>query len=469
MSLINFSGIASGIDSAALIDAILEQQRAIRITPLEDKISTLEDTNSAFGELTTLLSTLQDAASKFRTVNGGALSKTASSSDETVLSAVAGNSATNGSYTLSVTQLASNATYSFASTAGTYTSTGDAISSAINNGAAAADRTVSVTVGSGADAETTDIVLTNSTTLQDFVDHFNAASSKATAAAVNVGTSSSPDYRIVITSNSEGLEKGQVSVTVGSEITANSAFDSNTVDQATDATFSMSGVSGTITRSTNSISDLIPGVTFNLQSIGSATVTVSDDSDATASAVQDFVDAYNAVVEYIKDNDTVTRQEDGDNVTNIFGPLAETSIDDNILSSLRSALTSAGISGSTVNIFADLGITTERDGTLKFDQDTFTQAVSDDPESVKTILANAGETLSAVDGTIAQYIQFNGIIDQAENSNTELISSYNNQIADAEKSLSRQEETLRAQFARLEALIGRMNSQSDTLLSILPS
>ena len=472
--IINFSGLASGIDSASLIKALLDRERAARVEPLQTKITQFEDANDAFSELTDLLTKLQTASSKFREVYGGILSKLGGSSDETVATATSTNYATNGNYNVTVSQLAKNATYSFASSGATYSSSDQAINSNIGN--SDPNRTVTVEIGSGTDLETVEIELTNTTTLSDFVTQFNASSTKAAASLVNVGSAAAPDYRIAINSNSSGLSKGQISVTVGSEITdpdgnpltTDGAFDSNSLSQAMDAEFSIAGI-GAITRSTNTVSDVISGVTFNLKGIGSAAISVGDDPDTTTSMMQDFVDAYNEIVTFISENDLISREEEGDDVTNVFGPLAGTSLDDNIASALRSALSGAGISGQSVNTLADLGITTERDGTLKFDETIFQSALNSDPESVRTITQKLGETLASTTGTIAQFTQFNGLIDQAENNNKEQISSLEKRVAEIENSLAKQEEMMTARFGRLEALISQLNAQQSALVSLLPS
>lgn len=472
MALVNFSGIASGIDSSALIEALLDQQRNARIVPLETNIEELQDTNTAFSELTTLLNTLKDVADRFRLVSGGGVSKEALSSDETVLTASASNSASSGAYGVTVSQLAENATLSLASNAITYTSSSDAIFS----GMVGSD-TVDFTIGQGDYQEAFSISVDSSTTLSGFVNDFNDQTQNATATLVNTGTSTSPDYQVVISSKYEGQERGAITVDVSDTIddpdgmpgTNDGAFDSVTLDQAANAQFTIDGIGSTITRQSNTVSDVIPGVTFTLQDTGSATVTVGVDSTTSTANMREFVDAYNEVVKFITENDLIIREENGDEVDNIFGPLADTSLDDNILTSLRSALSSAGISGDTVNILADLGVTTERDGTLAFDEDTFQSALASNPSAVEQITQNLGETLAAVDGTIAQYTRFNGLIDQAEQSNTDLISSYQEKISVVEDQLAKQEETLVAQYARLEALIGELNSQQSALTSILPS
>ena len=469
MSVINFSGLASGIDSSSLIKALLDQQRKARITPLETQVVQYQDTNTAFGDLSEKLSVLNSAVQKLRTLHGGALSKIATSSNEAVATASSANNASNGTYSLTVTQLAKNATYSFADT---FSSTSQVINSSINDLALSDDRTVNVLIGTGSDQESVDVVLTSSTTAEEFVTQFNANSTKATASLVNVGTQASPSYKIVFNTDNQGLSKGQIAVTTGTEIESAGSgaliTASATQSQATDAQFTVSGISGTITRSTNSFSDLLSGVTINLNAAGSSTISVGDDIESSANTIQSFVDAYNDVVEYISENDAVVQQQDGAETINVFGPLASVSLDDNLLSALRNGLTSARASGGTVSVLADLGITTQRDGTLAFDSNTFASALQSDPNSVRTITESLGETLGAVNGTIAQYTRYNGLIDASLKTNQTQIDDLNNRIAETEKQLSQQEQSLIERFAKLESLVGRLQSQQQALTATLP-
>lgn len=473
MAAITFSGLASGIDSTALIKSLLDQKRKASIDPLASKISSLEETNSSFEKLSELLESLKSSAYKFRQVSGGILAKTLTSSDETNVTGSASNSASNGSYQINVITKAKNDTHSFNDR---FAATSSIINSNINNGDPTLDRTVSYTIGTGAEQETVDITLTNTTTADQFVSQFNSQSENATASIVNVGTSASPSYAIVVNSNNEGTSKGSIAVSVGARvtdpnndtITTDGAFVTATQSAATDAEFTVTGIAGTITRSTNSVTDVIGGVTLEIQDTGTSILTVGDDSARTTSSLQDFIDAYNEVVQFINENDTITREEQDDQVVNIFGPLANTSLDDNILSTLRSSLSNAGLSGRSVNILADLGITTQRDGTLAFDSDQFEEALANDSEAVRLITENLGEDLASVDGTIANFTKFNGLIDLAKTSNSTSIASAQDRIDQVEKLLTKEEESLNARFARLESLIGRLNSQQSQLASLLP-
>ncbi|NLF24518.1 MAG: flagellar filament capping protein FliD [Deltaproteobacteria bacterium] len=468
MALINFSGIASGIDSAALIDAIIEQKRTASVAPLETKAQGYEDTNTSLGELKTLVTELRDLAAKFRTINGGAISKEALSSNEAVLSAVAANFALSGSYSLNVTALASNATLSFNDR---FSSSSDVIYAGMDNTADPSDRTVTITTGIGAEAESVSVILNSSSTVADLVNEFNSKSSKAVASIVNVGSGAAPSYAIIINSNETGTSKGEIAINVGSAVSdgGSGAFVTNELRQASDATFTMDGISGPITRATNSIGDVISGVTLNLQSTGTARLTVANNSEETIATLQEMVDKYNEIVKFVAENDAITvERKNGQNI-NVFGPLATTSLDDSLLSSLRSTFASSKISGGNFNILADLGITTERDGTIKFNEETFTDAFSKNPSDVQAILENLGENLAAPGGTIDNYTRFNGLFDATVNANKSAISSLQSRIGDLEARLDKEKQNLTSLYARLESLIGSMQQQQNALIGILPT
>jgi flagellar hook-associated protein 2 len=240
-----------------------------------------------------------------------------------------------------------------------------------------------------------------------------------------------------------------------------------TISQATNAQLTISGI-GTVTRSTNNISDVITGLNISLSSIGDATLKVSEDGPTTITKVQTFIDAYNDLIEFVGENNRITRDDSGTEVENIFSPLASTRTDDNALSALRTALASTVASGgSAIRIFSDLGITTERDGTLKFDTTRFQTAISTEPSSVSQVLQGFADTTSTTGGTIDVYTRFNGLIDISVNSNKTQITSLNQQISESEKQIARTEEQMRARFARLESQMGRLQQQQQSLTSAL--
>lgn len=463
MAAITFTGLASGLDTQALIDASSAATRQTRVKPDQDRVDKLQETNTALEELTTKLDTLQANLRAFTTIAGGGVSKTGTSSKESVVSATATNGAANGSYSVTVNNLARNHTYSFDQT---YAATTSPIQSTLTGAEPAADRTVTFTVGTGAEQETVNVVVTDgSYSIQDFVTAFNNGSTKARASLVNTGTTGSPAYKVVISSLYEGTEKGTIArTTLGASLT-NLTADSE--DAATDASVTITGI-GTVTRSTNTITDVIPGVTLSLNSLGTSTVKIAEDVSSTIARVQDFVDSYNDIITFLAENNQVTREESTTEVTNTFGPLANTRVDDNLLLNLRSTLAEAtATSGSAVRVFADLGITTKRDGTLEFNATDFQEAMAAEPTSVSALLSDFADTAALTGGTIDQYNRFNGLLDVSIESNNTVITDLNRRIAEAEKQIAQREEALRQRYARLESLMGKLQSQQSSLTSAL--
>ncbi len=468
MATMTFSGIASGIDTSSLIEATLAQKRQARIAPLQNKVTDLESTNSSLDELKTRLNALKDIAAKFRILNGGGISLNAFSSDESVLTASTGNNAISGTYNINVLQLAKNGSLSLNSSRGAYTSGNSTVYSGINMGASEDDRSIKITTGTG--AETVSITVNDTTTLSDIVMQYNASSSLSRATIVNKGTESDPNYTIMFLSKKTGTEEGSISYEVGSALSGAGVFDSNTLSNAQNAVFSVDGVSGSIVRQSNTVSDIIPDLSFKLQNIGSASITVEPDEDKTVDALQEFVDAYNDLVEYINENDAISSETDSNGETSIvYGSLSKCSIDENILSTLRTAFSGCRGNGGNVNILADLGITTNRDGTLEFKSDTLKEAMQKDTDSVAKIMQDLGETLASTNGTISQFTRYNGLLDITLNSNKTSISNMNDRIANYESRLASEEKSLVSRYARLESIMGQLQSQQSYITSILSS
>lgn len=471
MPLFNFSGIASGIDTEGLIEATQQARRQARVEPKEEKITDLEGTNTSLEELKTKLAALRTFAQSFGTLGGGITHKLATSTDESIATAVASKTAATGSYTITTTQLAKNATQSLASASRVYTAPTGVINPDINDAAPAADRTVTVDTGLPPNTETVSIVMSSTTTLDQFVTQYNQQATKSTAGLINIGTAAAPNYQVLITSKESGAEKGTIAVNVGLEVSAGlGAFDNNSVSQALDAQFTIDGISGTITRPSNTISNLIDGVSFQLQDAGTTTIQVAVDSDATQKDIEEYVELFNEIAAYINENNLVTREGEDDDAENIFGPLSKTQADDSILSAIRRAMSSSALPNDGVSqytIFSAMGITTERDGTLKIDSDKILQAINKEPESIAKLFTSLGDTLGKTGGTIDSYTRFNGVLDTTIKGNDTQIKNLQDDIAKAERFIEQETNRMRSRFARLEGIIGQMQSQQQALSGIL--
>lgn len=463
-SSVSFSGAASGIDTDALVDATISAKREQRITPLEDKVAEAEDESSAMTTLKDMLNDFKDTLSKYTALSGGAVQMQATSNDETVVGVVASSSASAGTYDVTVNALAQKGSFTIGSK---YATQDSLISSSISG-----SETVKITVGTGTRAVSKDISITNSTTISSLAENINNLNMGCTAVVVNVGSTETPSYTMMISSNGVGLSSGYLNVTTSSSNTDISTLvNSGQLKQAQDANFSIAGLASNITRSSNAIADVIPGVTFSLQSVGSTSVNVSNDADTTMTNVQSIVNAFNDIVTYVSENDTVERDESGDEVKNIFAALSKTNVDNSVITSMKNVISSTKEeSGTYVRIFADFGITTNtKTGTLDFDTDKFEEVFAKEANSINSIITQFADKLSLTGGVIDQYTRYNGLMDIVINNNTTQISDYNSRISRYESMLKTEEENLKAKYARFESLMSELQSSSSSLTSLLSS
>lgn len=461
-SSVSFSGIASGIDTDALIDASISAKRQQRITPLEDKISEAEDESAAITTLKEKLLSLKDKLAKYNTLSGGTVQKESFSTDELVASAVVSNNANLGSYDIKVNQLAKRGIFTLGEQ---YPSQNSKI---ITSGSGQ----ITINVGTGDNEKTLNIQVTNSMTLSELVDTINSSNVGCEAVCVNVGTTQNPSYTVMITSSNEGTSKGTLSVTTnGANATLVGLINNGSLSQAQDAKFSIAGLASDIQRDSNTINDTIPGVTFSLKSLGSATVDITNDTYTTESNIKEIVDSLNDIFKFVADNNTVERQEDGDSVSNIFAALAKTSVDNNVVTSIKNVMMETkNANGAYVRIFADFGITTDsQKGTLNFDTEKFEESFAKESKSINYIFTKFADTMSSTGGTIDQYTRYNGLLDIVINNNTNQISDYNDRISRYESMLAKEEDSMRSMYAKFESLMSEMQNSANSLTSLLGS
>jgi len=465
MASFSFGGLASGIDSAALIDSIIKAKESSNTVRRND-ITHLNGENDSLDELNTKLLALNDVVDKLRSINGGGINKQVNSSDSAVASAVAGSGASNTSTSLNVASLANAATASFNDP---YSSLTQALAPH-----ATGTQKIGIDVGTGSNLVSVDIDITASTTVEQFVNSFNAndsAKGRVSASAVNVGTQASPSYKVVFTTLESGTDKGSIAFDIANAATGfggNTDLQNKTLDQATNAEFSLGGISGTISRSSNTVSDVIPGITFELKDTASTTLTVSDDADASFGSITKLVDAYNSVVNYIKENDLVVVKQGDSGSKNYYGALAKTQLDEDLLNQFRFSLSGASSeNGTSVKALSQMGISTERDGTLSLDEDKFRAAVAEDSLGAGEVLRSLADDLGGPTGIILGYTKYNGRIDLAQKGNNNEIDMLNDAITNLERSSEQTRTMLSGVFSRLEGTSSQLQSQQSALTAIL--
>ena len=447
---ISFGGLASGLDTQAIISALLAiEERPIRA--LEQKKTSITRQKSLFGDLDGLLDKLTSAAKALKTT-GSFLQMTAASDDESVLTARADSSATPGTYAVEVWQRAK----------------------AQVNSAGAASRTDPIGGQQGIveiqlDVDGQSYAISADNNLDAIAAAINAENAaNGTGVRAEVIDTGNPvpaeRYQLVV----RGAEPGVDNAFTLSYVDGGPAFqafvdDLNTGGQAAqNARLDLDGI--TIERSTNSIGDLFGGITLELKSVSDpgtdVTITVATDGEETAKKVKDFVDAYNAVVGFFTTQNALDAE--GKASSPLFG--------DSTLRSMRSSLRTVvgGVVTTTGNpayqMLSQIGVKADTQGKLEFDQQKFIDALNDDEQAVARMFTDAAGFAARLEEQIDVYTDsVDGLIKARNDGFDRLVKQTQGRIDQAERRLTLYEQQLTAKYANLETLLGRLQSQGSSL------
>ena len=382
MAITSIFGISSGFDTASLVEKLI----ALQARPMDLKLAQVQAKETkleAFQSLRTHLQTFQSVLNSMGTVDRFNLTTadfTVTAGTGSVLSVATSSSASVGTHDITVNALAQETT--LLSDTG-YTSVNDVVPSGM--GGPMATHFVEVIVGG---AIFPPIAISNTATVQDVVDAINASGADVTASAIDDGSAVNP-IKIVIQGNQSGTANAVTARTfrlLGAAEVTEVTF--STVQTATDTSLTVDGI--TFTRSSNTISDIIPGVTPNLESLGSGTLTISTDNTAIALNIQDFVDAFNELIGFIDEQTEFNPETFKTGV--LFGNSAVQSLE----TTLRRIVSGPVVGGSgTFGFLSQIGITTQDDGTLILDEVKLDQALTTDLDSVVSLFTSSGSASDA--------------------------------------------------------------------------
>lgn len=440
------SGLVSNIDYQSLITQLVSVQK-VSITQLTTEKTTFEKARTAYGNLSSKVQDLMTAADALRTEAGFRVFTT-DISDSTILGASTSDTATTGSYSIVVTNTAK---------AHKILSTGVAdAATTVASGAGS----FSFQVGSGAVETVTVDASTTITSLRDSIDALNAG---VTASVVNDGSPTDP-YKLIISSDTTGTANG-VTITVNDT----TLTFPTTLQAATDASFSVDGL--TYTRSTNSVSDVITGVTLNLKAQDPAktvTLNVNRDTTSVQKKITALVENYNAVISYIRANN---RYDSNIKLGGpFFGDGAARSVQDDLRRVMSSAV--AGLPG-TMNRLVHAGITSDKEGVFSVDSAKLASALSSNFNDVVNMFTDTSATKTTKGFGGLVYDMANSITDAVDgritnrkNGLSKNITNIEKDITNKEAQLAAYEERIRGQFTALETMLANLRSQSSFLAGL---
>ncbi len=232
-----------------------------------------------------------------------------------------------------------------------------------------------------------------------------------------------------------------------------------------DAQFTVDG--GPVqTRNSNTVADVITGVTVNLRSEGTSTITVETDRDAIVEGVRGFITAFNEALTVIHDQTARDATLENDSSITMLSSQLQYLIFSNVEGL-------GGLFSNAVQIGINTGSTFDSQAVAQFelDEEAFLDALTKSPENVEQLLANSEGTGIAdiIAGYLEQATSTTGFLSQRTRAGGTIdsqILAYNSRIERLEYNITQHEQRYRAQFARLEQMASMYQSQGSSLVSL---
>jgi flagellar hook-associated protein 2 len=393
---LNFGSATSGqgFDVASTVNQIVTNLQAVE-TPWKSQLTLLQSRDTALSGLGTQLSTLTTDLQNLTDFSGALANKVGSSSDTNVLSLSSASSvAVAGTHTVTVQNLARTSSAASDSVGATDTLSGS----------------VTFKVGTGAWKTVNVGDSSTAATLSGLSAAINGADPGVTASVL---TNADGTQRLSLVSKTDG-SSGQITIanatnnpgsptTLADSTTAdtNSGLGLATIQNGTDANFTVDGVP--LTSASNTVTNAIPGVTFQLLSTGTTgsssapeavQVIIANDTSSIESAINTFVNDYNTTMK------AINAQEGKDSSGNPE-PLYGTAVLAQLQQGLMSAISSS-FGKNTINSLISLGITANAsaDGTISLDADKLSSALNSNFDQVVSLFQDKGSFGSEFTSTL---------------------------------------------------------------------
>lgn len=438
--LLTSLGVGSGLDVATLVTQLVNAKKAPQQNQITDQAQTANTQLSGLGQVNAALSALQSAMASIS--DGSAFTAhSVSSSDTTILNATATGSAVAGSYKIEVTQLAS----ALKASSGAFTDS----STKVGTG------TLTIAVGD----QTMNLSIDDSNnSLASIRDAINKSTDNPGVSATIV--TATDGAHLVLSGTRTGAANGFTVSSSGGDgglaalnydASAGSGNNLTVINAASDALYTIDGLAAN--SAGNSISTAIDGLTLNLSTLGTSTVSVANDPSKATSALTNLVNTYNSFVGIYQN---LTKY---DATTKTAGAM----IGDATLNGINSTL-SRIVGGSTNGAtLSSIGISLQVDGTLKLDSDKLTAALADGGKQVSDVFGGDNGFAAQLGTQLTSWVGDNGVLA----GRTDSISQQLKDLGDQQTALNARMDSLtaryQAQFTALDTLMSKLNNTSSYL------
>lgn len=437
MSAITFSGLATGLDTASIVDQLVQLKR-IPIKRMESQRQQFQNQISALATLKTKLEAFQNAAKTLKSANDFSALK-AASSNEDILTVTTGSNAAPGTYDITVEALA---TAQKALSQG-YDNT------LVNVG----EGDLTITVGD----QVHTLTLSGHTTLAQLATRINSEITGLSANIIYNGAESG-GYYLALTGEAGTANSFSIDA---SGLAAGTAPAFTTTQTASDASLIIDGLA--VTASGNSLAGVISGLTIDLQSASPGTavrVNVAPDAAGVRDQVKAFVDTYNDLFTFLEKE------------MKTDGKLAGNTSARSLGQRLEGVMSAAHGGEGAYSILAQIGIERQQGTrTLKFNASKFDQALADDYASVRDLFiereGNVGKA-AQIDAAVKQLTDsINGIFKLGNDSLNRRIKNLDGSIERYERSIDNYRTTMERKFRAMESTVSLLQAQGNYLSSMV--
>ncbi|MCU7495306.1 MAG: flagellar filament capping protein FliD [Ignavibacteria bacterium] len=463
---------SSGIDS--LVSSYTASEQSRMITPLTTRKSSYESKISTYSTLSSKLDSLKSLISDLKATGSSSLfvpSMTATLSNSSFMSVSATSKATAGSYTMRVQQLAKN---------DITVSKQDASSAAkLANG------TYNFQIVSGGTTKDVSVTIDDTVTdfkgsLQKIKDAINSQASEVVSAAAFSPDSSTSrlsmtaknmgqDNRIILqqkdSTSSEVLSYLGYSLNSGtpaqverdttvSDGSSGYIYDSSSLN----AKFNFNGLD--FQRNSNTINDVVDGLTFTLTSEmkdtdANVNISVSGSTSSVRSKIENFVTKFNEIYYYLKTNSSTT--------TTSRGALAGDATTNSLLQSMTQAAYTRvdGLSSDKPNRLGDLGISFTATGGLSIsDSAKLDSKIANNLGDVEAIFNSTNGIATTLYGQLDRYLGTEGYLAKANESYSNTVSDLASKITAKQASIDKSAEVLRSKYEALQTQLASLLTTS---------
>jgi len=469
------TGIGSGLDINSIVKALVDAERA----PKEAQLARLEKaTTSKFSALGQFKSAISELQTVLKDLNKTSLfeGRTATSSDAKLLTASATKEAVAGSYQIKINTLASASKVA---------------SREIASGTTAQFNTGKLDIKVGG-ASVANVTVADGATLSQIRDAINIQAQSQGVTASLITDPGDNSTRLVLSSTKTGanqhvtvdvtdlnggvyaplgggkVELDQLAISSGVAAFSDASPDAGYITAPGNASLEIDGVS--ITSTKNEVSGAIPGVTLNLlgqtEAGKTVKVDVALDRGSVKTNIKKFVDTYNKMIGVSAQVTNVTKV--GEDKAPVAAALVGDATVRSVLSSVRNELV-APADQQGIRVLADLGISTQKDGTLKIDDTKLDKALTDNFASLTTFFTGDNGLMKRLEAKVDGFVRSGGVLDERMKGLQSTLSNVDKQREALNLRIQQVETRLFAQFNAMDSLVGQLNQTSQRLTQALGS